>query len=130
MDKLPSLHESELQPWLDKPEMIRACAQQLQKDLAPYAIQITFSGDIHEAYAEMFFQLKQALAKLFTQNSSLQEILYRVDVQESLIQKVAQENEDITSSLTRLILWRELQKVVTRYLLSQQMGEIEGDYTP
>jgi len=47
------------------------------------------------------------------------EILYRVDVDEAKVKIISQENEPYSASITRLILWRELQKVVTRFLLSK-----------
>jgi hypothetical protein len=45
--------------------------------------------------------------------------LYRVDVDESKVKQIAELNEPFSASLTRLILWRELQKVVTRFLLKK-----------
>ncbi len=120
MEHLPKLNESDLKPWFDKVEMIHDCVAQVQKDLGNYGIQLTFSGNVLTAYQELFQQLEPQLNQLIKRGSSLMEILYRVDVDESKVKQVAELNEPFSASLTRLILWRELQKVVTRFLLSRE----------
>ncbi|MBK6331061.1 MAG: hypothetical protein IPF62_11295, partial [Bacteroidetes bacterium] len=48
--------------------------------------------------------------KLLNTNTILMEILYRVDVSEETVKKASEGDEDFSELLTRLILWRELQK--------------------
>ena len=116
--KLPSLNPQDITPWLDKPEMIRACVAQLKKDVGSYGLEIEFSGDVYKAYEELFNQVEPWLSRL--PHGTLMEVLYRVDVNESMASRVMQENESYHRTLTRLPLWRELQKVVTRFLLSEK----------
>ncbi len=116
--KLPTLHAQDMAPWLNKPEMIRACVAQLQKDVGSYGLEISFSGDVYNAYDELFQQVEPWLSRL--PHGVLMEVLYRVDVNESMTSQVMQENESYHRTLTRLLLWRELQKVVTRFLLSDK----------
>ena len=125
--RIPELNATQLQPWLNKPEMLAQCARQIQKDLAPYGIKILMPLEDMVSYNHMFEALRKDIQGLLYKNSSLKDILYRVDVPESWIQKVAFEGDDFSTSLTRLIVWRELQKVVTRFILSQTTDNLEGD---
>lgn len=118
MKKPPALISTDLQPWFFKREMVLACVKQVQKDLGMFNIVLHFSGQVETAYEELFHQLQPEIERLLCQNSMLPQILYRVDVEEEQVKKVMQKDEPFSFALTRLILWRELQKVVTRHLLS------------
>lgn len=117
MQNLPSLTEHDLKPWFDRVELIHECVAQVIKDLSPYGITLTYSGKANHAYEELFQQLEPQLNLLIKRGSSLMEILYRVDVDETKLKQLSSTTEPFSASLTRLILWRELQKVVTRFLL-------------
>lgn len=119
MSPLPTLTQDEIMPWFLKYELINDCVLQVQKDLNSYGITLSYSGNPNDAYQELFLQLQPQIEKLLTSNSSLTEILYRVDVKESDVKKAQVSDEHFSASLTRLILWRELQKVVTRFLLKK-----------
>jgi hypothetical protein len=117
MQGLPTLSNTDLKPWFNKEELIRDCVAQIQKDLSAYAIDITFSGNIQSAYQELFEQLQPKIDRMLQTNTSISDILYKVDVDEKKLKEVALSEEAFSHSLTRLIIWRELQKVVTRFLL-------------
>jgi len=119
MENIPKLTEIDLKPWFDKPKLILDCAAQTQKDLAQYGIEFSFSGNAETIYEELFSQIQPQIEALLKKGISLMEILYRVDVDESKVKTISRDNELLSASITRLILWRELQKVVTRFLLSQ-----------
>ena len=123
MTKLPSLTEPDLSPWFDRSEIIHACVAQLDKDLAPYGIQVLFSGNIQNAYQELFDQLEPQISGL--KPTQMQSILYRVDVSEAKVSTFLQSGEAYGKTMTRLILWREFQKVVIRHLISS--GKIRYD---
>jgi hypothetical protein len=53
-------------------------------------------------------------------NVGLMDILYRVDVPEKYVKEMLSWDTSLSVSLTKLILLRDLQKVVIRYLLSKQ----------
>ena len=119
MESIPKLSEIDLKPWFDKPKLILDCAAQTQKDLAQYGIEFSFSGNVETIYEELFSQIQPQIEALLKKGISLMEILYRVDVDEAKVKTISRDNELLSASITRLILWRELQKVVTRFLLSQ-----------
>lgn len=127
LEHIPELNAAQLQPWIDKPEMLHQCALQMQKDLAPFGIRVWIPLDDRLSYSTMFESLKKDIQGLLYKNSSLKDILYRVDVPESWIQKVSMDGDDFATSLTRLIVWRELQKVVTRFIISKNKSGEEGD---
>ena len=119
MESIPKLTETDLKPWFDKPQLILDCAAQTQKDLAQYGIEFNFSGNAETIYEELFSQIQPQIESLLNKGTLLMEILYRVDVDEAKVKIISRENESYSASITRLILWRELQKVVTRFLLSK-----------
>jgi hypothetical protein len=119
MESIPKLTEIDLKPWFDKPKLILDCAAQTQKDLAQHGIEFSFSGNVETIYEELFSQIQPQIEALLKKGISLMEILYRVDVDEAKVKTISRDNELLSASITRLILWRELQKVVTRFLLSQ-----------
>ena len=89
--------------------------------MVSYGIQLTYSGNVHSAYIELFNQLEPQLNQLLKNGShTIQEILYRVDVNQSAVNKAKLSDEPLSEALSRLILWRELQKVVTRFLMKQK----------
>jgi hypothetical protein len=121
MDTLPKLNMSELQPWLNKPEMINACVAQVQKDLGMFDIELSYSGQIASAFDELFEQLHPQIEKMLQQgNVGLMDILYRVDVPEKFVKEMLSWDTSLSVSLTKVILLRDLQKVVIRDLLSKQ----------
>jgi len=126
MTNLPALQAEQLKPWFDREDMVHACVAQTQKDLHPYGIQLHYSGLASTAYAELFSQLQPQLDRLLQQQTGIREILYRVDVSEKALHDCMQPHELLSASLSRLILWRELQKVVTRFLLSSE-DELPSD---
>ena len=72
------------------------------------------------AFGSEFMRLQPQLFALLGSKATLREILYRVDVNENQLARLREGNEETASTLTRLILWRELQKVVTRFMLSEE----------
>lgn len=124
---LPRLNAKDLEPWWKKKEILKLCCNQLEKDLAPYNIILDFK-DEKLSYEVLFSALRIKLNTLYEQPALVREILYRIDVPESWIYKVAMEHESLLDSITRLIIWRELQKIVTKLILSQTFDQNEGDY--
>ncbi len=121
LPKIPQLIDLEILPWFNKLAMAEDCVKQVQKDLVSYGIQLTYSGNVHSAYIELFNQLEPQLNQLLKNGShTIQEILYRVDVNQSAVNKAKLSDEPLSEALSRLILWRELQKVVTRFLIKQK----------
>ncbi len=99
--------------------MIAHCVTQVQKDLSAYGIVLSWSGQTATAYRELFTQLQPQIANMMARGTKLHAMLYRVDIPESEISKAMQGDEPLEDAVTRLILWRELQKVVTRFIMSR-----------
>jgi hypothetical protein len=116
---IPSLTYESIRPWFNKHELINDCVLQVKKDLFSYGIELSYSGNYENAYTELLAQLEPQIKILLKQNSVLTAILYRVDVDEDLFTKALDKSLDISKTITQLILWRELQKVVTRFLLKK-----------
>lgn len=112
---IPSLTEQDLSPYFNKAEMIQQTADQLKKDLEQFGVDIVFSGDTMAAYDELFAQTEPFIQKLIHTNyEKLLQLLYRIDVSEKLIGKAVEGSNNVSAEITRLILFRELQKVVIR----------------
>src|SRR4051812_26991373 len=114
--KPPALKEEDLIPWLDKAVIIRLFAGQVKKDLGSYGLEIIGETEDMSVFENIFRQVQPFIAK--APEGLLREILYRVDVEEDKAMDVMQSGEPYSQALTRLILLRELQKVVIRYLFS------------
>jgi hypothetical protein len=66
-------------------------------------------------FSELFSQTEPFIRKLIaTHYEKLLQLLYRIDVNEKLIAEAVNEGKNISGEITRLILYRELQKVVIR----------------
>ena len=115
---IPQLHAASILPWFNKAELIDACVLQVQKDLGAYGIALHYSGNSASAYQELFDQLKPQITALLSSGTKLKAMLYRVDLPESQLRDTLAKELDMSAAISRLILWRELQKVVTRFLLS------------
>jgi hypothetical protein len=123
-NNIPILSNEALTPWFDKIALVHECVAQVRKDLGSYGIQLEYSGVAANAYEELFVQLQPQISSLLHSSTQLMEILYRVDVSEVQVQKAVESNEGLDFTLTRLILWRELQKVVTRFLLQSDHSTV------
>lgn len=113
--EIPQLTETELAPYLNQQELIELTAQQLIKDFDLYGEKITFSGNSDMAYAELFKQIKPIITEAINKNfEKLLQLLYLIDVSEKRVRQSITENPDSASAITRLIIYRELQKVIIR----------------
>lgn len=113
--EIPQLSETELAPYLNQKELIELTAQQLIKDFDLYGEKITFSGNAETAYTELFDQVKPIIMEAVNkQFEKLLQLLYRIDVSEKRVRQSIAENPDSAAAITRLIIFRELQKVIIR----------------
>jgi hypothetical protein len=116
-EKLPGLNEADLRPYLDRKEFLRDCALQLQKDCAMYGLQLRLPDEAEDTYASLFAQvLPWVEYQMAWAGERMSALLYRIDVSEAKVREAALESESWPEAVTRLMLWRELQKVVIRRL--------------
>jgi hypothetical protein len=106
-------------------EVVRNTAFQVIKDFGLSGIEITFSGSPQNAYEELLLQVQPALRTLYKESkSTFMSLLYRIDVDEKKVMKLA-ENEssiDFFGNLTKLVIEREFTKVLIRKLYSSRNG--------
>lgn len=103
-------------------QVVRKTADQVIKDFAQFGIDIIFPGDLHMAYNDLFDQLAPHIRFLIRENQTkFYSLLYRIDLNESTIQKGSHTMSDLPlyDVITHLILERELMKVLTRIYFSK-----------
>ena len=108
---------TDIRPYLNRPDILKEMAQQVIKDLAMNGMEIKFSGNPQNAYAELFSQILPCIEKLQKENfQNFYSLMYRIDISEEQIKKEVEGTKDKTFAeiVTDLILKRELLKVVTR----------------
>ena len=109
---------SDLLPYYINLELINETANQIIKDFSLFGAEITLSGNAANTYDELFDQINPFIAKLIDSNyQKLLEVLYRIDVSETQVAGAVKEKK-IAEAITKLIIRRELQKVVTRKFFS------------
>ena len=115
--KLPEIHKSNIESFLDKEEIIYETIQQIMKDFGMFGLEITFSGDVHQAYHEIHQQLTQQIDYLIVRDEGkLFSILYQVDISNKAIERTIQEIPEFTvvEAISHQVIERELKKVLTR----------------
>lgn len=98
-------------------DLIKDTANQIIKDFDMFGMEIKFSGNVYEAYEELFDQIEPHIRELIHSNQSkFMGILYRIDMSDVMVNKAVKENasESFSEIITDLIIRRELQKVVIR----------------
>jgi hypothetical protein len=111
--------EQEIEKYRHDLEVVRDTANQVIKDFDIAGIEIGFSGDTSNAYAELKKQLFPALENLYKKNSTaFMALLYRIDIEERAVVKIKTETggTGFFMQLAELILEREFNKVLTRKL--------------
>jgi hypothetical protein len=115
---------SDITPYLNRLDILKDTAQQVIKDFGMTGMEIKFSGDTQNAYAELFSQILPLIEKLQKENlpagqagfQNFYNLMYRIDVSEAQIKKAVADSKDRSFSeiVTELILQRELIKVIFR----------------
>ena len=106
-----------------KQSVIKKVGLQVQKDFQLYDEKIEFSGQHETAYVELFEQIKPIIFRMLELDASrFFSLLYAIDVDERKVKELlfGHKESDVASEITHLILERELLKVVSRQIFSQQ----------
>jgi len=114
---------SELTLYKNNQLIVDQVALQTQKDFQLYDEKIEFTGNQDTAYEELFDQIKPIIFRMLELDSTrFFSLLYAIDVDEKKVRALllGDEEVDVAIELTHLILERELLKVATRKLFSQQ----------
>ncbi|MDA3890904.1 MAG: hypothetical protein PF517_04480 [Salinivirgaceae bacterium] len=118
---LPEINKNNIQDYLDKEEIIRATIQQIMKDFGMFGVDITFLGEIKNAYSEIHAQLTYQVEGLFQTNlSKLYAVLYQVDISNKAIEDAQKEMPEysLIEVIAHQIVQRDLQKVLMRKYFS------------
>jgi len=115
--ELPQITNSNLSAFLDRTEIIQETANQIMKDFGMFGIEISFSGNIDNAYGELLQQLiTQISTYLERDHGRLMSVLYQVDITEREIEKATRElpHYNQLEVLAHQVIHRELKKVLFR----------------
>ena len=116
MDYFPEKFRTDL-------SIIRETAKQIERDFGIADLDLVISGNELLAFDELISQLCPIIHRLFKDDrKSLQAILYRVDLPEKEYRKALKSNDDEGTDqvLSKLIIQREFQKVLTRKYFSDK----------
>ena len=117
----PQVNNSNVSSHLNRSEIVLKTAEQIMKDFGMFGVEITFSGDVSQAYDELHRQLIDQITLLSEQNYDLLlSILYQVDITEREIAKAEQElpHYNHIEIIAHQVIVRDLKKVLLRKYFS------------
>ncbi|WP_340112930.1 hypothetical protein [Maribellus mangrovi] len=113
----PQVSNSNVEALLNKAEIVRQTAEQIMKDFGMFGVEISFSGDVHQAYGELHHQLVDQISRLIETNYDLLlSVLYQVDITEREMAKAQAELPQYThiEVIAHQVIARDLKKVLLR----------------
>lgn len=123
--ELSKLQNNNIQLYLNKEDIVRETAAQIMKDFGMFGIEITFSGDVENAYYELHKQLVDHIAIYLSRDyGKLMSVLYQVDITEKEIVKAANELPEYNEIevLAHQVIFRDLKKVLFRRYYKSKNG--------
>ena len=114
---LVNLQNTNIEFFLNREDIIHETAQQIMKDFGMFGIEITFSGDMENAYHELHEQLINQIAVYLDRDySRLMAVLYQVDITEREIAKAHKKlpHYNDLEILAHQVIFRDLKKVLFR----------------
>ena len=123
---LPDLQNNNIANFLNKEDIIWETAEQIMKDFGMFGIEITFSGDIENAYHELHDQLINQISVYLNRDyGRLMSVLYQVDITEHEIAKAARElpHYNDLEILAHQVIFRDLKKVLFRRYYKANSGQ-------
>jgi hypothetical protein len=121
--KLPQVRNDNVSQYMDRAEIVRETAAQIMKDFGMFGLEITFSGNVANAYEELHKQLVDQITNLIHSNyDKLLSVLYQVDITE---REIAQAQIDLphynhVEIISHQVIARELKKVLWRIYFKSQ----------
>jgi hypothetical protein len=114
---------TDITPYFERELLVSETAAQIIKDFEQFNLPVAFSGNVLTAYAELHSQLTLHLQGLLSKQAGvLMNLLYKIDVNEMQAQSVfgITQLSERADALSKLIIKRELQKVVIRNYYSKK----------
>ena len=103
-------------------DLLLSTVKQLQKDLAEFSLEVEFNLNGDFPYQEVYETLIPFLTYIIEKRQDIfASILYRIDIQEEAVKNAVsnQEESNIAETLSKLIIERELKKVLFRNYFSK-----------
>ena len=128
--KLPVVNNTNLETLMDKAEIVQQTAEQIMKDFGMFGVEITFSGDIDNAYQELHEQLISQITGLVETNYDLLvSVLYQVDITN---REILQAEKDLPyysniEIIAHQVIARDLKKVLLRRYFKMKDQQNGGD---
>uniref|UniRef100_UPI00321633F0 hypothetical protein n=1 Tax=uncultured Draconibacterium sp. TaxID=1573823 RepID=UPI00321633F0 len=119
----PQINNSNVSRHLDQAEIVQQTAEQIMKDFGMFGVEITFSGNISNAYEELHNQLIDQITLLVERNYDLLlSVLYQVDITDKEIYKAQQELPHYShiEIIAHQVIVRDLKKVLLRRYFKQK----------
>lgn len=114
---LPQINNSNVSSLLSQADIVQQTAEQIMKDFGMFGVEITFSGNIDNAYDELHKQLIEQITLLVERNYDLLlSVLYQVDITDREISKAEQELPHYShiEIIAHQVIVRDLKKVLLR----------------
>lgn len=115
--ELPQIRNNNVKGFLNRAEIVRETADQIMKDFGMFGVEITFSGNVPNAYEELLRQLVEQISVLIQNNyDKLLSVLYQVDITEYEIAKAENDlpHYNHVEIIAHQVIVRELKKVLWR----------------
>ena len=115
--ELPQIRNDNVKGFLDRAEIVQETAEQIMKDFGMFGVEISFSGDVLNAYDELHRQLVEQISVLIQNNyDKLLSVLYQVDITEREIAQAESElpHYNHVEIIAHQVIARELKKVLWR----------------
>ncbi|MBW6536549.1 MAG: hypothetical protein K0B11_16180 [Mariniphaga sp.] len=115
--ELPQIRNDNVKDFLDRAEIVNETAKQIMKDFGMFGVEISFSGDVLNAYEELHQQLVEQISVLIQNNyDKLLSVLYQVDITEREIAKAESDlpHYNHVEIIAHQVIARELKKVLWR----------------
>jgi hypothetical protein len=120
---LPQVSNNNVSGFLNQAEIVQETAEQIMKDFGMFGVEITFSGDISNAYNELHHQLIDQISLLLERNYDLLlSVLYQVDITDREIAKATRElpHYNQVEIIAHQVIVRDLKKVLLRRYFRNQ----------
>ncbi len=128
---LPQINNNNVAQHFDQAEIVQQTAEQIMKDFGMFGVEISFSGNIENAYNELHGQLIDQITLLVERNYDLLlSVLYQVDITDREIRKAEQELPHYShiEIIAHQVIVRDLKKVLLRrYFKMKDATENKGD---
>lgn len=126
---LPRVNNQNVTALLNQEEIVRQTAAQIMKDFGMFGVEITFSGNVDNAYNELHLQLIDQISILIDRNYDLLlSVLYQVDITDREIAKAKLELPEYTDIeiIAHQVIVRDLKKVLLRKYFKMKDQENKG----